>query len=296
VSTRVTTGMVQRNVLADLNAVSARVTKAQMRAASGKQLTRPSDDPFNTSRALALRQDLEATRQYQRNVDDGDGWLKATDAALTQINDAVQLARDLVLQGASDSSDPAAREAIAAQVEQLVKSVKESANANYRGSYLFSGTRTDTPPYDVDGADTYAGDGGTIARQIGPGTSIEVNVRADDALGGATGVLSTLRGIVTHLRAGDGEALRTGDLQALDDGIDKLLGIQAAGGARSNRLEAATGRLAELEEQTISQLSVTEDADIAKTLIDLNSQTAAYQAALRAGASLLQVSLMDFLR
>ena len=46
----------------------------------------------------------------------------------------------------------------------------------------------------------------------------------------------------------------------------------------------------------IGQLSQTEDADIAETLIDLNSQTAAYQAALRAGASIVQTSLMDFLR
>jgi len=45
----------------------------------------------------------------------------------------------------------------------------------------------------------------------------------------------------------------------------------------------------------VKQLSDTEDADIAKTLIDLNSQTAAYQAALRAGANLVQSSLMDFL-
>jgi hypothetical protein len=37
-------------------------------------------------------------------------------------------------------------------------------------------------------------------------------------------------------------------------------------------------------------------ADIAKTLIELNSQQAAYQAALKAGASIVQASLMDFLR
>ena len=44
------------------------------------------------------------------------------------------------------------------------------------------------------------------------------------------------------------------------------------------------------------QLSNTEDADIAKTMIDFNSQSAAYQASLRAGANIVQASLMDFLR
>ena len=51
-----------------------------------------------------------------------------------------------------------------------------------------------------------------------------------------------------------------------------------------------------MEESTVKQLSQTEDADIAKTLIDFNSQQAAYQSALRAGASLVQTSLLDFLR
>ena len=65
---------------------------------------------------------------------------------------------------------------------------------------------------------------------------------------------------------------------------------------RGHRLEAALGRLTQLEESVVGQLSKTEDADIAETLIELNSQTAAYQAALRAGASIVQTSLMDFLR
>ena len=43
------------------------------------------------------------------------------------------------------------------------------------------------------------------------------------------------------------------------------------------------------------QLSDTEDADLSQTLIDFNSQSAAYQAALRAGANIVQTSLMDFL-
>jgi flagellar hook-associated protein 3 FlgL len=35
---------------------------------------------------------------------------------------------------------------------------------------------------------------------------------------------------------------------------------------------------------------------MAQTLIDFNSQSAAYQSALRAGASIVQTSLMDFLK
>ena len=57
--------------------------------------------------------------------------------------------------------------------------------------------------------------------------------------------------------------------------------MRAGNGARTNRLEAAPRASQQIEETTTKQLSDTEDADIAKTLIDLNSQTAAYQAALQ---------------
>ena len=75
-----------------------------------------------------------------------------------------------------------------------------------------------------------------------------------------------------------------------------MLGVRALNGARENRLEAALSRLGEVEESTLKQLSETEDADIAKTLIEFSSQQAAYQAALKAGASIIHPSLMDFLR
>ena len=47
---RITTSMVQRNVLADLNTLSSKLAETQAKAASGKEITRPSDDPFGTGR------------------------------------------------------------------------------------------------------------------------------------------------------------------------------------------------------------------------------------------------------
>ena len=99
----------------------------------------------------------------------------------------------------------------------------------------------------------------------------------------------------TDLRPGDPPPAQA-DLGQLDRNLDDLLGVRALNGARQNRLEAALARMAPGRGATLGQLSDTEDADIAETLIDLNSQQAAYQAALKVGASILQTSLMDFPR
>lgn len=305
---RITHGMMQRNVLADLNAVSARLSKTQTKIASNKEISRPSDDPFDASRAMALRQSLAATRQHQRNAKDAQGWQDATEQSLGQITDLVHRARELIVRGATDSADATDRVSIATELEQIIESVKQNANATYRGSYLFSGSKTDTLPYQQGAVDAYAGDEAGldplvpgVLREIGPGVTMPINTVAREFLGdgeaaGDGKLLDTLRSAVTALRADDAAALRDTELGRLDDNLDTLLEVRARNGARTNRLDSALSRLAEVEESTVKQLSQTEDADIAKTLIDFNSQQAAYQSALRAGASLVQVSLLDFLR
>jgi len=71
--------------------------------------------------------------------------------------------------------------------------------------------------------------------------------------------------------------------------------MRSRNGAMTNRLEAASARLEQIQGAVTEQLSNTEDADIARTIIEFNSQQAAYQASLRAGANIVQASLMDFL-
>ena len=307
-SNRITHGMMSRNVLADLNAVSTRLSKTQQKIASNKEISRPSDDPFDASRAMALRQSLAATRQQQRNAEDATGWQDATEQALGQITDLVHRARELIVRGATDSSDAQDRVSIAAELDQIIESVKQNANASYRGSYLFSGSKTDTAPYEQGAVDAYAGDEAGldplipgVLREIGPGVTMPINTVAREFLGdgqaaGDGKLLDTLRNAVDALRADDAATLRDTELANLDTNLDSLLEVRARNGARTNRLDSALSRLSEVEESTVKQLSQTEDADIAKTLIDFNSQQAAYQSALRAGASLVQASLLDFLR
>jgi flagellar hook-associated protein 3 FlgL len=303
-STRITNQMVSRSVLSDLNDVSTKLSKTQQRMSSGKQITRPSDDPYGTSRALTLRSDVAATQQYQRNVSEAVGWQNITDAALSTINDAVQRARELTVQGASDSAGQAARTAAAAEIDQLIESIKGDANASYGGKYVFSGTATSTRPYAVGGPDNYAGDGATVAREIGPGVSVQVNVIGQSLLGDGQAandgkLLDTLRDVAQHLRGGtvaDANALRNGDLKALDANLDALTQARATVGATTNRLEAANARLGQSEESATKLLSDVEDADMAKTLVDFSMQQNVYQSALHAGANIIQQSLLDWLR
>ena len=297
---RITSGMVTRNIVSDLNDIATRVSHTQQKMATGKELTRPSDDPFATGRAIGLRTELEGLGQYQRNVADAASWTSVSDGALGTMGDIAQHASELLVRGANGSASPADRVVIANEIDQLIGALKDTANASYDGRSVFSGTATATAPYGA-ASDAYLGDGGDVVRSIGPGVSVVVNARASDVLGnGADGkLLNTLRDISAHLKGGsaaDMAALTGSDLVAIDRSFDNVLTAQAQIGAIANRLETANDRLSELELNTKTLLSQTEDADMAATIVDYSMQQAVYQSALRAGAGIVQASLMDFLR
>jgi flagellar hook-associated protein 3 FlgL len=301
---RVTSNMISRSVLSDLNEVSTRLAKTQQRMSSGKQITRASDDPYGTSRALTLRGDIAGTQQYQRNVSEATAWQAITDSALGKITDAIHRTRELAIQGASDSAGQSARNAAAAEIDQLIESVKQEMNASYGGRYVFSGTLTTTPAYAVAGPDTYAGNAAAVAREIGPGVSVQVNVIGSSILGNGQAandgkLLDVMRDISQHLKSGivaDANTLRTTDLKGLEANLDAVSQARATVGATTNRLESADSRLQEVEESLTKLLTNVEDADMAKTYVDFSMQQTVYQSALQAGANIVQQSLLDFLR
>jgi len=300
-SLRVTSQMTARNTLRDLQGNLSSLADLQRKMSSGKQISRPSDDPYGASRAMELRTEIGGLQQYQKNVDDGTAWLDASDTALGKIGDAVQRIRELLVRGGTDSSGQQARDAAADEIDQLIETIKQEANVQYAGRYVFAGTATDRAPYALLGADTYNGNRGTITREIGPGVEIQVNTDISGLLGNGDGagdnlLLDTLRDISADLRAGDGDRLRGTDIVRLDANFDRLNAMRADVGARTNRMAIADARLASLEENSVSLLSSVEDADTPKTLIEYTTQQAAYNMALKAGANVVQNSLMDFLR
>ncbi|MEA2177214.1 MAG: flagellar hook-associated protein 3 FlgL [Solirubrobacteraceae bacterium] len=298
---RITEGIVAGRSLADLQRANSAVARTSQQVSTGNQILRPSDDPLGTQKALNLRAELAATDQYIANANGSLGWAQATDDALGDINDVLQTARELLVQGGNDVMSSKDRADLANQIDHLIGQAKASGNATFDGQYIFAGTATDTAPYDADGADAYSGDGGAIIRTIGPGVSVRLNATAGSVLGnGSDGkALQVLRDIATHLRGGtatDANALRSTDLAAIDASMADLNSARAEAGALSNRLTAAANRLTDLQVSTEKVRSGIEYVDLAEALSTLANQQSIYQAALQAtGSSLSQRTLMDFL-
>lgn len=295
---RVTDGAITNRVLANLQGNLTRVGNLQEQLSSGKQISRPSDSPTGTVSAMQLRGESRAVQQYTRNASDGLGWLGVIDTALTSSLSQTGKVRELVLQGmsAGTASTPDAREAIAAEVENLRKSLIGVANTKYLDRPVFGGTTTGERAFDGNGQ--FVGDTGTVMRTVGDNSKVQVDANGAAVFGanGADSQLFTvLESITNNLRGSNTAGLDT-DLQNLDVAIGTIKTNLADVGARYNRIEtsrtAADDRLLNVK----SKLSEIEDIDLPNTIMQMQLQQTAYQAALQATAKVIQPSLMDFLR
>ncbi|HXA55178.1 MAG TPA: flagellar hook-associated protein FlgL [Solirubrobacteraceae bacterium] len=302
-SERITTNMIIGSTLADINAAQTTMTRSQEELASGKSILEPSDNPYGASQAITLQSSIDGLTAYEHGAQDGVSWLNTSSSALSSIASQAQRVRELVLQGASGINSPNDMEDIAEEVEQLTEGVKQDADTQYAGQYVFSGTLTGTVPYKPGAEDAYQGNAGTISRALGPGSSVNVAVNLASVLGSGEAaadgkLLDTLRTIAKNLREGTPaavETLRTTDLHALDTNLNALTGLQAEAGAVTDQLQLALSRISSLQDAATTQLANVQDANIAQVSIEFSNQHAAFEAALRAGASIVQESLLEFL-
>src|SRR4051794_587332 len=147
--TRVTQHMMSSHSMDAMQTSLSRLAKLQEQLSTGRVLNRPSDSPADTTSAMRIRSSLTDVKQYARNAADGDAWLGQIDSALTSATDQVRRARDLALQGANQGAmGPAAREALATEVDQIREGVLTTANATYLGRPVFGGVTAGSAAYD----------------------------------------------------------------------------------------------------------------------------------------------------
>jgi flagellar hook-associated protein 3 FlgL len=300
---RITPSMVTAATLNDLNASLTALDRTTNELSSGKRILEPSDNPYGAGRVINLQSQLDGLTGYESNAQDGMARQNTASAAMSSMNGAAQRVRELLLEAANGTNDQADLETIASQVEQLTEGIKQDANSQYAGEYIFSGTLTTTAPYEQGAGDEYHGNAETVGRAVGPGATVTISTNISTLLGNGEAaadgkMLDTLRTIVTHLRGGtaeDREALTATDLQSLDGNLETLSELQATAGSSIDQLRAALSRNEDLQTSIAESLSSTDDTNVAATSIAYANEQAAYNAALRAGATIVQESLLNFL-
>ncbi len=297
---RVTSKMLTNTTLTNLNTIMTRLEHLQDQITSGHRVRKPSDDPAAVVSTLTFRSSIDETEQYISNIDNGVSWLGVTDTQLGSLNDALTRAKELAIQGGSDTVPAQARKDIAEEVAQLLEHAIQVGNSTYAGYYLFSGDKTTTAPFSPvrqgpnqwPASVDYTGDQGQILRGIDVGADMAVNTPGDAVFAPAFTALINLRDALSNNDASGINAA----LAQIDNAFDSVLSARAQVGAKINRLENAKTRHEDTRTNLTELLSKVQDLDLAQAVTALSTEQMVYQAALAASGKALQPTLLDFLR
>lgn len=290
---RVTQSMLSNNMLRNLSESYRKLGKYQDQITTGKKVNRPSDDPVVVMKGIGYRTELNKVQQFSRNIGEAYNWLDTTDDTLDKIGSALQRARELMVQASTDTLTVEERLQIKSELQQLREHINDLANTKIGNKYIFSGTKTTTPPFDngypADPDDAFFKG---IKIEVFSGIQIQINTNPIPLLKEIDALFEDINSTI-HLKSAEEVSSY---IQSIDDVMDKILTTRADIGARQNRIELMDERLQSQEVIATKQMSENEDIDYEKAITNLITQESIHRAALSTGARIVQPTLVDFLR
>ncbi len=161
-----------------LNKTKSKLEDLQMKGTSLKRVTKPSDDPLANIEAMSLGSILNESKQYQKNSDYALIQLNVTDKSLEELTEVLVKAKEIAIAQASDFYDVDIRKNVANEIHQLRNMTLSIANQRIGNRYIFSGHKTLTRPFDVNG--DYHGDRGQLQVEVAKDFFLPINVSGDE--------------------------------------------------------------------------------------------------------------------
>ncbi|MGB5750113.1 MAG: flagellar hook-associated protein FlgL [Desulfobacterales bacterium] len=142
---RVTNSMMSNTITRYLMRQSERLYKVQEQISTQKKINKPSDDPAGMREILDYRNKIATIDQYLENIKRATTRLEFTEITLDVVDDLIGVTRGISQQEAGGTTQ--SRALAADQVKDLYNQMVELANSKSGTNYMFSGHKTDTPPF-----------------------------------------------------------------------------------------------------------------------------------------------------
>ncbi|MGL4336292.1 MAG: flagellar hook-associated protein FlgL [Turicibacter sp.] len=302
---RVTNKMITKNAQEYINRNLSNLNDVSNQLYSGKLLQSPSQNPFNATRIMDYNTQLARKEQYEKNIKEVQGFMDVSDSALNQVTEAMKKVKELTLKASNGIYGDDELQMMSEEIDALIETMVDSLNTTFENKHIFGGYQTDKPPFTIDRSSgvpvvSYNGDQNHSKVEISNNVFVDRNIVGDEIIGtnnpiNGHNLFDTLSEISNAFKTGN-----TGALSNLDDEIDHhtdtVLKVRGKVGALSSRMENSLAKTKEEILSVKSMLGNLDSVDFADKIIEYNSLDAIYKASLQVAASIIQPSLMDFLR
>jgi len=305
---KVSTSMFFDRASAQLGNVQGSLAKTQEQLSTGKQITKPSDEPDKASLVTRLESEIARQKSYQGNIKSVEIRLKAEETALNSTSDVMYRMKELAVQAANDTLGAADRKTISLEMTELRNQMLSLANSqDSNGNYLFAGSRVSQMPFapDAKGVLVYKGDQARMVVGVGdnrrmnqniPGSDAFTNVVRDDGKGGKVGVgfFQSLGDLIDAVKGSNRVAIQRG-ISEIDSLQQWLSDATAQVGTDLNVVDSQNNVLDEITLRLKTTMSDIQDLDYTEAITKMNKDQLALEAAQSSFAKISKLSLFNYI-
>jgi flagellin len=262
---RINTNISSLNTQRHLTKSSTEFQKSMEKLSSGLRINRAGDDAAGLAISEGLKSDIRALDQASRNAADGISLVQTAEGALDEVSSILLRMKELAEQSLNGTLSDTDRGYLNAEFSALSSEIDRISDG-----------------VDFNGVKLLDGSGGSVAIQVGIGTSGSDSVAVDlgDDLD-ATGL-----GLAATIDSASGA---TTAMDEIDEAISTVTSARADFGAVQNRLESSIRNINMTSENLAAANSRIRDVDIAKE----TSRMTSYQILQQAGVSMLAQANMS---
>ncbi|MDP1569103.1 MAG: hypothetical protein Q8L86_03795 [Vicinamibacterales bacterium] len=289
-----------RNAQTDLAGLAEQLAARQREVTSGKRVHTASQDPAAAQAAVGEHAEIGALDHYVKTANAVTSRLTIVDTVVADLVDRVTQASALLTSAQGSVLSTMQREALAGELRGIRDAIYTGMTTQFRGTYLFAGTDSTTPPYarNPDGSITaYQGNADAASVDVDRQTAIQTTFNGDDVLrgGAARDVFATLEDMIAAVTANDSAAMAAGSAE-LTAAFDRVIRMQSRVGTDLAQLDQKRLTLETAMRAAQSRLSMQEDANMVESISGMTAAETAYRAALGATSTIGRMSLLDYLR
>lgn len=246
---RINTNIASQEVQKNLRANSAQQESEFAKLSSGKRITKSADDAAGLAIANKMTAETRGMKVASRNANDAISLVQVAEGGLNETSNILTRLRELSVQAASDTIGDNERGYLSLEYEQLVQEADRiSKTTQFNGRPLLKG------------------EGNVLEFQVGAFAGDDNKIQFDAGSTDASAESLGLGG--TNIRGKDDA---TGNLQRIDDAINKVSAFRANFGSIQSRLQSTVNNLDVAVVNSEAARSRIEDVDVAESTAKLAS-------------------------
>jgi flagellin-like hook-associated protein FlgL len=180
---RVSNLMSSRLALGQITRTNVAMLSVQQQIATGRSVLRPSDDVVKAAAIATLDDRLEYAQQRSRNLSHATAALGVLENSLAESTNLALQAKSIASDQLTPTSSAAERASQAVVVDEMLRSLFDTANRQGVAGYVFGGSMTSVRPViEQLGGYRFVSDGPGLVTDLGVASSIPITLGAGNAV------------------------------------------------------------------------------------------------------------------